>query len=170
MPAVYTYGIGLEHDAPRFTAPGDFLVYVLFVATFILVSHRVVRPAVPLSTRDYHAKGSTSQDSVYRQSPRIICPPSLILAEAVPGNEEDHPCISSLPHSLQSFQSLDALQVRWEYLEIATRDNISSRVVVMVPYMLCNARLMYIPNEHALSTLSSLKLYQAQELCGLPMG
>lgn len=26
-------------------------------------------------------------------TPRIICPPSHLLAEAVPGNEEDHPCI-----------------------------------------------------------------------------
>ena len=30
-------------------------------------------------------------------TPRIICPPSHLLAEAVPGNEGDHPCISRGP-------------------------------------------------------------------------
>ena len=35
---VYTYSSGLELNSPRFTQPGDFFTYVLFVATAILVS------------------------------------------------------------------------------------------------------------------------------------
>ncbi|PTU17722.1 hypothetical protein P175DRAFT_0535469 [Aspergillus ochraceoroseus IBT 24754] len=60
---MYTYASKLETGSPRFTAPGDFFTYVVFVASVIM-------------------------------TPRNICPPSHILAEAVPGNEEDHPCIA----------------------------------------------------------------------------
>ena len=35
---VFTYGSGLETDSPRFSLPGDFFTYVIFVATVILVS------------------------------------------------------------------------------------------------------------------------------------
>src|SRR5947209_6439939 len=35
---VWTYGTGLELNSPRFTQPGDFFTYVVFVALFILVS------------------------------------------------------------------------------------------------------------------------------------
>lgn len=34
----WTYATGLELNSPRFTQPGDFCTYVIFVATTILVS------------------------------------------------------------------------------------------------------------------------------------
>jgi hypothetical protein len=35
---VWTYGTGLELNSPRFSQPGDFFTYVIFVALVILVS------------------------------------------------------------------------------------------------------------------------------------
>jgi hypothetical protein len=35
---VWTYGTGLELNSPRFTQPGDFFTYLVFVATTIFVS------------------------------------------------------------------------------------------------------------------------------------
>ena len=35
---VYTYGSKLEKASPKFTQPGDFLTYILFVCTVIVVS------------------------------------------------------------------------------------------------------------------------------------
>ena len=81
---MYTYGTGLELNSPRFSGPGDFAVFVAFLWLAIMVSvlltsatcYRCLFPALELSyTSD-------------------ICPPSLILAEAVPGTEEDYPCTS----------------------------------------------------------------------------
>jgi hypothetical protein len=37
-PIVWTYSNGLELNSPRFTQPGDFFTYVVFVASVILVS------------------------------------------------------------------------------------------------------------------------------------
>ena len=36
--SVWTYGTGLELNSPRFAQPGDFLTYIVFIATVILVS------------------------------------------------------------------------------------------------------------------------------------
>lgn len=35
---LYTYGSQLELEASRFTNPGDFFIYIIFVAVIILVS------------------------------------------------------------------------------------------------------------------------------------
>lgn len=35
---LYTYGSALETGAPRFSGPGDFLVYIFFLCVVILVS------------------------------------------------------------------------------------------------------------------------------------
>lgn len=34
---VFTYASGLETNSPRFTQPGDFFTYILFLATVTLV-------------------------------------------------------------------------------------------------------------------------------------
>jgi Derlin-2/3 len=39
--AVWTYSTGLELNSPRFSQPGDFFTYVVFVASVILVSSSV---------------------------------------------------------------------------------------------------------------------------------
>lgn len=37
---VFTYGSALETTSPWLNGPGDFITYLFFVATVILVSHR----------------------------------------------------------------------------------------------------------------------------------
>lgn len=56
------------------------------------------------------------------------------MAEAVPGSEEDHPCISYV-HPIRNPFGLYAVQAWWEYLEIA---NVIKQVHAggMVPYIL----------------------------------
>ena len=84
MGTVYTHGSKLETASPRFSEPGDFLTYVLFVCAIILVG------AIFLCFQFL---------SLFIQPPpRIICPCSALLPTiTVPGNEEDYPCISAGP-------------------------------------------------------------------------
>lgn len=97
LPVVFTYGNALETGSARFSSPGDFFTYVCFVATVIMVSlgmtrsSRVLSNRIVLSLLYFHF--STRRHLPCPRAPRIICPPSLELAEAVPGNEEDRPCI-----------------------------------------------------------------------------
>jgi hypothetical protein len=37
---VWTYSNGLELNSPRFTRPGDFFTYLVFICTIIIVSQR----------------------------------------------------------------------------------------------------------------------------------
>lgn len=57
-----------------------------------------------------------------------------MIAEAVPGSEEDHPCIS-YTHPIRNPFGLYAVQTWWEYLEIAS---VIKQVHAggMVPYIL----------------------------------
>jgi hypothetical protein len=82
---LYTYGSKLEVGSPRFSEPGDFFIYIIFVCTIILVSQAVKF----LRTVVFHLSFQ------HNKKPLIICPPSLFLAEAVPGTEEDYPCTST---------------------------------------------------------------------------
>jgi hypothetical protein len=77
---VYTYGSKLETASPRFSQPGDFMTYLLFVCFTILV-------------------GIWSLWFAFISlAPHIICPHSAILPTiAVPGDEEDYPCTSAGP-------------------------------------------------------------------------
>lgn len=54
----WTYATGLELNSPRFTQPGDFCTYVIFVATTILVSSPTLH--------------------IVHCTPRIICPVKLL--------------------------------------------------------------------------------------------
>ena len=103
--SVWNYGCALETESPRFTIPGEFFTYIVFVGSMILVSVNspllfknftglIPHPALNvfllfLALLDYF----TSR----------ICPPSQHLAEAVPEDEEDYPCIS--PKSIIRNQS-----------------------------------------------------------------
>ncbi|PGH29486.1 derlin-2/3 [[Emmonsia] crescens] len=48
---MYKYGSGLERDSPRFTVPGDFFTYVIFVGT-VIVPYNLAE-AVPGREEDY---------------------------------------------------------------------------------------------------------------------
>lgn len=48
---MYTYGSALETGSPRFSSPGDFLTYVFFVGTVIMVSYGlIISYAIYIST------------------------------------------------------------------------------------------------------------------------
>lgn len=87
MLLVWTYSTALEKESPRFSRPGDFFTYIVFLEVFILVRREFSYGflSLPKSLFVISFRGDIT--------PRIICPPSHVLAEAVPGNEEDHPCI-----------------------------------------------------------------------------
>ena len=89
---VWTYSSGLEKESGRFTQPGDFFTYILFLGVVILVRSSLIPRSpmphlFPLCTSILYNLLQTSQ----------ICPPSHTLAAAVPGVEEDYPCISRSP-------------------------------------------------------------------------
>jgi hypothetical protein len=115
---VYTYGSTLETGSPRFSSPGDFFTYVLFVAFVIMVSledkyrmghHPIEKPP--------HFLNVSSSLQTFSLNPSIVTsrylPAQPKLAEAVPGSEEDHPCI---PYSTSLIDpiGLYALWVWWE--------------------------------------------------------
>lgn len=99
MVTVYTYSSQLEVNSSRFNQPGDFFVYVVFLFAVILVSCvaclqylfdifiiidsyskcQFCLLVLPLLTLSEHLRAF---------DPRISARPA-ILAEAVPGNEED---------------------------------------------------------------------------------
>jgi hypothetical protein len=61
----YTYASGLELNSPRFSQPGDFFTYVVFVATTLLVS---------VNTQQPDPSGLLFRP--FSPTPRNICPPS----------------------------------------------------------------------------------------------
>lgn len=99
LPTVYTYGSLLETGSPRFSSPGDFFTYVFFVGTVIVVSYGLPCPFQCIVTFPLSCIHLT------------YLPAQPNLAEAVPGSEEDHPCISLSTHS--HYHVLCALQVWW---------------------------------------------------------
>ncbi|GKZ18715.1 hypothetical protein AbraCBS73388_001939 [Aspergillus brasiliensis] len=80
---MFTYGSRLETESPRFSAPGDFFTYVFFVASIIMSPRNLDLRPNSLLLLFFSSLFVTS----------YICPPSAASAEAVPGNEEDRPCI-----------------------------------------------------------------------------
>lgn len=85
---MWTYSSGLEKESGRFSEPGEFFTYIIFLGVVILVS----RIHLLFCNVD-----RSSMSVLLYSEPRNICPPSLHLAAAVPGNEEDYPCISRKP-------------------------------------------------------------------------
>ena len=86
---VYLYSSSLEIASPRFTQPEDFFTYLVFVASVILVSDSLYLELFQKSRICFLSCFLL----FFYTTPRIICPPSLNIAEAVPGSEEDYPCI-----------------------------------------------------------------------------
>jgi hypothetical protein len=81
---LYHYSSQLETTSTRFSSPGSYAFYLIFVAFTILVS--VVLPV--------HCIISFLPTSL---QPRNICPVSLFLAVTVPGIEGDYPCTVQRP-------------------------------------------------------------------------
>lgn len=81
---LYTYGSALETEAARFSQPGDFFVYLIFVALVILVSGCGLSYFYYPCARYYNL---------------VYLPVQPILAVTVPGNEGDCPCTLQRPHS-----------------------------------------------------------------------
>lgn len=66
---LYQYGSALERESSRFTQPGDFFVYTMFVGSVIVVS-------IYLLAHTLHSAFCRSLSN-RASSPRIICPPGF---------------------------------------------------------------------------------------------
>ena len=78
---LYHYSSQLETGSPRFSAPGAYAFYILFVSTVIMVS-KTVHSVVSFASTFFPLHNSTSDN----------LPALLPVALTVPGTEEDHPC------------------------------------------------------------------------------
>jgi hypothetical protein len=96
---VYTYGSKLETASPRFTQPGDFFTYIVFVCTVILVS---------LSTR---ASFFLAPNPLHLILSALV---GLFFPNEVPGNEEDYPYTSAGPSFAINPKGQLAVWAWWE--------------------------------------------------------
>lgn len=85
---LYQYGSQLETGSARFSDPGSFFVYIVFVGAVIMVSF-LQSYCVPLSR--LFVLGHFALDSTLH--PEYL-PAQPFLAEAVPGIGEDYRCTS----------------------------------------------------------------------------
>lgn len=100
--AVYTYSSQLEIATPRVSGPGDYITYLLFVCSVILVGYTLF---VPTEVFLFAIDGCERSlvHLLYLFLPHtpfhlLICPRGAMLpATAVPENEEDYPCTSTGP-------------------------------------------------------------------------
>ena len=94
MITVWTYSTGLEKGSGRFSQPGDYFTYIMFIGTIILVCHFYISKKSTLFP--YVDVALLSLFRITKETSHI-CPPSHHLAEAVPKDEEDYPRISRGP-------------------------------------------------------------------------
>lgn len=90
--AVFQYASDIEVNSPRFSGPGDFVTYVIFVAIFILVSGHSF-----LASREGYKHGLYPILSSLFAKHLLNLPAQPILAVAVPEFEGDYPCTSCIP-------------------------------------------------------------------------
>jgi hypothetical protein len=93
----WTYGTGLELNSPRFSQPGDFFTYVVFVALVILVSFLLGCYVVALLTI-----ASLPLTSISSRAHLENLPAQSFLADAVPGKRK----ITPAAHTFASFANL----------------------------------------------------------------
>ena len=112
---VWQYAGDLETNSPRFTNPGDFFVYIVFVGSFIVVSRFRSSPSSTSAQPLYQLLLDISMTLHRALETSQICPPSHHLAAAVPGDEEDCPPMScgSIIRN-QSKTALYAMGAWWE--------------------------------------------------------
>ena len=96
---VWTYSSGLEKDSTRFSQPGDFLTYIVFLGAFILVSGFEVLFHSPPCAVIFPSSFFVIFSRVRRIIMNLLYLPAQPppLAEAVPGKEEYYPCILAGP-------------------------------------------------------------------------
>lgn len=118
---MFTYSSSLESGSPRFSIPGDFFTYVIFVGVVILVSDGITYPqySEAISHSDWVVMMSLGLCfPFYYPSHLAYLPAQPFLAEAVPGSEEDQPCTSYRSYFSQPF-GLCAVQDGGKSTEIA---------------------------------------------------
>lgn len=109
---LWRYSSALETQSGLFSKPGDFFIYILFVATVILVSDLLAPWPAIVETLLVLCVFAC----VHYPVTSHICPPSHILAEAVPGSEEDYPCIPCSTSFAKSKMVLHAVWDWWDCL------------------------------------------------------
>lgn len=81
------YGSSLETESPRFGRPGDFFTYIAFIELVIVVGFVQSFPSTSFFFSTVFCITVTS----------AYLPVQFILAETVPGTEEDYPCTFARP-------------------------------------------------------------------------
>lgn len=131
---MYKFGSALEKESPRFTGPGDFFTYVVFVGTFLLVSTGSSNPN-RIFQIDFSLSFPSNVKSVYLVDWRnhlAFLPAQPHLAEAVPGERGRLPL-----HPVQSLSANLGLYAVWVWWDTSIACVIFiSRAVVTVPYII----------------------------------
>jgi hypothetical protein len=101
---LYQYGSAIERESSRFSQPGDFFTYTMFVGSLIVVS-------LPCRSRDCtYTNTSTHRHFCLRQQPRpttsYICPHSDPVAVAVLKQRESTPAHDAVPSSINQSKGL----------------------------------------------------------------
>lgn len=91
---VFTYASNLEQTASRFSQPGDFFVYLVFVCTIIVVS--------------------SSLRSSYIAQTSYYLPVQYTMTVTVPGNEGDCPCTALRPSFAICQRAFCGVQAWWD--------------------------------------------------------
>jgi hypothetical protein len=97
---VWTYSHGLELNSPRFTRPGDFFTYIVFICATIVVSQSLVLVRFfVIDASNVLPMSFNILPPCYYIFPKFNYAPRIsarsvifFLAEAVPKTEEDYPC------------------------------------------------------------------------------
>ncbi len=86
------YSSALEKESSRFSQPGDFFTYIIFLGLFIVVCRNFLSIFSSVHCVFEEFWSCLVLRPLLHTS--YICPPSQYLAEAVPENEGDYPYIS----------------------------------------------------------------------------
>ena len=104
---LYTYGSQLETEAARFTQPGDFFMYLVFVAAIILVSPAIKTPSLTFSP-------SSPPPKHYYTNPRNICPSSFNISCERFLNRGRKPLVLCEARHSQNTREPSGVRARWD--------------------------------------------------------
>ncbi|KAM5491337.1 hypothetical protein MaudMau93_001932 [Microsporum audouinii] len=168
---LYSYASDIEVNSPRFSGPGDFVTYVIFVAIVILVSGHPFLARREGFQHDQHFMSLLPPTSSLRlfifEIHLLNLPAQPLLAAAVPEFEGDCPCTSCIPIIrkrqsirdacgvgmltaglyLQSYVFLGALSLA--FLTTLSQDNAGKKM----PFIIFQLPAEYLPFASLIATL-----------------
>ncbi|OAL73483.1 hypothetical protein A7D00_1510 [Trichophyton violaceum] len=138
---LFQYASDIEVNSPRFSGPGDFVTYVIFVAIFILVSGHSF-----LASREGYKLGLYPILSSFFAKHLLNLPAQPLLAAAVPEFEGDYPCTSCIP-IIRIISILQALSLA--FLTTLAQDNAGKKMA----FIFFQIPAEYLPFASLIATL-----------------